>query len=117
MVCARRAERTALSGPVQVDPTLKPTICVVCVMVARMIHCGLSASARAVIGEPIIVQINLSSIMGLNTSLKGRRGEGSRIKRRERIKGPELTGGAESTGGAEKIQGVEETGENKRCGR
>ena len=82
-----------------------------------MIHCGLSASVRAVIGEPIIVQTSLSSIIGLNASLKEKRGEGSKIKRGERIKGPELIGGAELIGGPEKIQGVEEIGENKRCGR
>jgi len=78
-------------------------------MVARMTHGGLSASVRAAIGEPIIVQINLSSIIGLNVSLKGKRGEGSKMKRGERIKGPELIAGVE------KIQGVEEIGENKRC--
>ena len=79
-----------------------------------MTHGGLLACARAVISEPIIVQINLNSIIGLKVLLKGKRGEGSRIKREQRIKGAELIGGPELIGGWEKIQGAGEIGERKR---
>jgi hypothetical protein len=70
---------------------------------------GLLASVRAVIGEPIIVKTNPTSIRGLRKSLKERKSEWQRAGRGEIISGLWRTEGLELTEEAEQINGPEET--------
>jgi hypothetical protein len=78
-------------------------------MAVRMTLCGLLASVRAVIDEPIIAKTNPSSIRGLSESLTERKSEWQRAARVKIISGLWRTEEQELTVGAEQINGPEET--------
>ena len=108
-VCAKVAERIALSKQAPAGPTLSPTTYAGNVMEVPMTLSGLSASARSVIDEPTIAKTNPSSIRGLSESLKERKSEWQGAGRAKIISGMEWTEGLELTVGAEQINEAEET--------
>jgi hypothetical protein len=108
-VCARGAEGMAPLEQAPAGPTWSHTIYAASVMAVPTTLSGLLASVRAVIGEPIIVKTNPTSIRGLRKSLKERKSEWQRAGRGEIISGLWRTEGLELTEEAEQINGPEET--------
>ena len=113
-VCARGAQGIAPLEQAPAGPTWSLTTYAVSVMAVPTTLSGLLASVRAVIGEPITVKTNPTSIRGLRKSLKERKSDWQGAERVKiisglgRTEGLELTVEAEQINGAEQIEGIED---------